>query len=44
MYVPGLTNCTWRAFVDAINKQIRANLESLQVNEDKQVGAFFVKE
>ena len=44
MYVPGMPNYTWGTFVDAINNQIRDNLESLQVNEDKQVGAFFVKE
>lgn len=44
MFVPGLSNYTWGIFVDTINKQIRDNLESLQVNEDKQVGAFFVKE
>ena len=44
MYVPGMSNYTWGVFVDAVNKQIRDNLESLQVNEDKQVGAFFVKE
>ena len=44
MYVPGMPNYTWGAFVDVINNQIRDNLGSLQVNEDKQVGAFFVKE
>lgn len=44
MYIPGLSNYTWGEFVKATNKQIRDNLDSLQVNEDKQVGAFFVKE
>lgn len=44
MYVPGMASYTWGEFVTAVNRQIRDNLESLQVNEDKQVGAFFVKE
>ena len=44
MYVPGMASYTWGEFVKAVNGQIRDNLESLQVNEDKQVGAFFVKE
>ena len=44
MYVPGMSNYTWGEFVNAVNGQIRDNLESLQVNEDKQVGVFFVKE
>jgi 5-methylcytosine-specific restriction endonuclease McrBC GTP-binding regulatory subunit McrB len=44
MYVPGMASYTWGEFVKVINGQIRDNLESLQVNEDKQVGAFFVKE
>lgn len=44
MYVPGMASYTWGEFVKAVNEQIRDNLESLQVNEDKQVGAFFVKE
>lgn len=44
MYIPGMSNYTWGEFVEAVNEQIRNNLESLQVNEDKQVGAFFVKE
>jgi hypothetical protein len=44
MYVPGMSSYTWEDFVKAVNGQIRDNLESLQVNEDKQVGAFFVKE
>ena len=43
MYVPGLSSYTWGEFVKTTNKQIRDNLDSLQVNEDKQVGAFFVK-
>lgn len=44
MYIPGMSNYTWGEFVEAVNEQIRNNLESLQVNEDKQVGVFFVKE
>lgn len=44
MYVPGMESYTWGEFVKSVNGQIRDNLESLQVNEDKQVGAFFVKE
>lgn len=41
--VPGM-NCSWEKFVVAINNCITSNLEELQVNEDKQLGAFFVKE
>ena len=41
--VPGLAPYTWESFVSAINKQIGDNLEELQVNEDKQIGVFFVK-
>ena len=44
MLVPGLQNCTWGQFVKIINNHIKNNLEGLQVNEDKQVGAFFIKE
>ena len=39
-----MSSCTWGEFAKAVNGQIRDNLESLQVNEDKQVGVFFVKE
>lgn len=42
--VPGMSNYTWKEFVDGINGWIAKNLEALQVNEDKQIGAFFVKE
>ncbi len=41
--VPGI-EYTWQEFVDSINKHIAKHLEDLQVNEDKQIGAFFVKE
>lgn len=41
--VPGM-DCTWQKFVDDINACIASHLEDLQVNEDKQIGAFFVKE
>lgn len=34
---------TWEEFVTAINNHIAKHLEDLQVNEDKQIGAFFVK-
>lgn len=41
-YVPG-TNCLWETFANTINNYIGENLETLQVNEDKLVGAYFVK-
>lgn len=41
--VPGM-DCTWKEFVEAINEHIAKHLEDLQVNEDKQIGAYFVKE
>ena len=41
--VPGM-NYTWQEFVIAINNHIAKHLEDLQVNEDKQIGVFFVKE
>ena len=41
--VPGMERYTWGAFVDAINTQIQNRIDDLQVNEDKQVGTFFVK-
>ena len=43
MYVPGIIDCEWKTFVDAINNHIQNKLDDLQVNEDKQLGAFFVK-
>lgn len=43
MYVPGMTSCTWGTFVDKVNIHIRSKIDELQVNEDKQVGCFFVK-
>lgn len=42
--VPGMVNYTWEEFVTGINNCIASHLEDLQVNEDKQIGAFFVKE
>ena len=42
--VPGMEQYTWKTFVDYINDRIQKKLDELQVNEDKQVGAFFVKE
>lgn len=42
--VPGMLNYTWKEFVDGINGWIVKHLEDLQVNEDKQIGVFFVKE
>ena len=42
--VPGMELYTWKEFVEGINKCIANHLEDLQVNEDKQIGAFFVKE
>lgn len=42
-YVPG-TNVLWKTFADAINNHITNNLDNLQVNEDKQLGAFFIKD
>ena len=41
--VPGMPDYTWKEFVESINKWIARNIDSLQVNEDKQIGAFFVK-
>ena len=41
--VPGM-EYTWEEFADAINTWIASSLEDLQVNEDKQLGVFFVKE
>lgn len=41
--VPGM-EYSWQEFADSINKHIARHLEDLQVNEDKQIGAFFVKE
>lgn len=43
MLVPGMYKYTWKEFVDTINGRIQDKLDDLQVNEDKQVGAFFVK-
>lgn len=43
MYVPGMEDYTWGIFVDKVNEHIRDNIVDLQVNEDKQVGCFFVK-
>ncbi len=43
MLVPGMYKYTWEEFVGSVNKQIQDKLDDLQVNEDKQVGAFFVK-
>ena len=40
--VPGM-NYTWQEFVTAVNNHIAKHLEDLQVNEDKQIGVFFVK-
>lgn len=41
--VPGM-DITWGAFLEGINGHISNNLDRLQVNEDKQLGAFFIKE
>lgn len=43
MPIPGMPQYTWEEFVTSINKCIAGHLEDLQVNEDKQIGAFFVK-
>lgn len=42
--VPGMEEYSWQNFVKAINGWIALHLEELQINEDKQIGAFFVKE
>ena len=42
-YVPGITGCTWKEFVDKINLKIQSSLDDLQINEDKQVGCYFVR-
>lgn len=44
MFVPGMQNVTWKEFVEKINGYIKFKIEDLQVNEDKQLGVFFVKE
>ena len=44
MPIPGMPQYNWEEFVTSINKCIAGHLEDLQVNEDKQIGAFFVKE
>lgn len=44
MFVPGMQNVTWKEFVEKINSYIKFKIEDLQVNEDKQLGVFFVKE
>ena len=43
MYVPGMKDCKWSKFVSKINDRIQKRLDDLQVNEDKQIGCFFVK-
>lgn len=42
-YVPG-TNMLWKIFATAINNHISDNLDNLQVNEDKLVGAYFIND
>ena len=42
--VPGMPGYTWESFVNGINGWIAKHLEDLQVNEDKQIGVFFVRE
>lgn len=42
-YVPGITGCTWEEFVNKINHKIQTSLDDLQVNEDKQLGCFFIR-
>lgn len=42
--VPGMENYSWKEFVESINACIASHLDDLQVNEDKQLGAYFVKE
>ena len=42
--VPGMPAYSWKKFATAINNCISRHLEDLQINEDKQIGAFFVKQ
>lgn len=42
--IPGMPGYTWEVFVNSINGWIAKHLEDLQVNEDKQIGVFFVRE
>ena len=42
--VPGMPTYSWKKFATAINNCISRHLEDLQINEDKQIGAFFVKQ
>ena len=41
--MPGITGCTWEKFVNKINHKIQTSLDDLQVDEDKQLGCFFVR-
>jgi hypothetical protein len=38
-----MTQYTWKEFATSINVWIASHLEDLQINEDKQIGAYFVK-
>lgn len=40
--IPGMEAYTWENFVNAINTQIKKHIDDLQVNEDKQIGVYFV--
>lgn len=42
-YVPG-TNMLWKTFATTINNYISDNLDNLQVNEDKLLGAYFISD
>lgn len=42
-FVPG-TDVLWKDFANAINEYISSKLDDLQVNEDKLIGAYFVKD
>ncbi len=42
--VPGMKNYSWQEFVEGINRCIADHLDDLQINEDKQLGTFFIKE
>lgn len=40
--IPGMEAYSWQTFVEAINTQIKKHIDDLQVNEDKQIGVYFV--
>lgn len=44
LYVPGMSNVTWKDLVEAVNDYILDNQDILQSSEDKQIGVYFISE